>query len=90
MGEFNSDDHYHLNIIIILPTTVGTNPLEEMEQPSQSTKESEMEQLGPISKNDRMISVQFQGKPFNIIVIQVYTPTTDAKVAEAEQLYEDR
>ena len=36
-----------------------------------------------------MISVQFQGKPFNIIVIQVYTPTTDAKVAEAEQLYED-
>ena len=36
-----------------------------------------------------MISAQFQGKPFNIIVIQVYAPTTDAKVAEAEQLYED-
>ena len=31
MGEFNSDDQYHLNIIIILPTTVGKNPLEEME-----------------------------------------------------------
>ena len=48
-----------------------------------------MQYLDAVSKNDRMISVHFQGKPFNIIVIQVYTPTTDAKVAEAEQLYED-
>ena len=38
-------------------------------------------------KNDRMISVHFQGKPFNITVIQVYTPTNNAK--EAEQFYED-
>ena len=38
-------------------------------------------------KNDRMISVHFQGKPFNITVIQVYAPTTDAE--EADQFYED-
>ena len=40
-------------------------------------------------KNDRMISVRFQGKPFNITVIQVYAPTTNAKEAEVEQIYED-
>ena len=40
-------------------------------------------------KNDRMISVRFQGKPFNIIVIQVYAPTSNAKEAEIEQFYED-
>ena len=40
-------------------------------------------------KNDRMISVRFQGKPFNITVIQVYSPTTDAEEAEADQFYED-
>ena len=40
------------------------------------------------SKNDRMISVRFQGKPFNITVIQVYAPATDAEEAEAEWFYE--
>ena len=45
--------------------------------------------LGCSLKNDRMISVCFQGKPFNITVIQVYALTSDAKEAEAEQLYED-
>ena len=40
-------------------------------------------------KNDRMISVRFQGKPFDITVIQVYAPTTNAKEAEAELFYED-
>ena len=40
-------------------------------------------------KNDRMILVHFQGKPFNITVIQVYTPTTNAEEAEVEQFYED-
>ena len=40
-------------------------------------------------KNDRMISVHFQGKPFNITVIQVYVPTTNAKEAEVGQFYED-
>ena len=40
-------------------------------------------------KNDRMISVCFQDKPFNITVIQVYAPTTNAKEAEVQQLYND-
>ena len=40
-------------------------------------------------KNDRMISVHFQGKPFNITVIQVYAPTTDAEEAEVDWFYED-
>ena len=41
------------------------------------------------SQNDRMISVRFQGKPFNITVIQVYARTSNAKQAEVEWLYED-
>ena len=40
-------------------------------------------------RNDRMISVCFQGKPFNVTIIQIYSPTTDAKEAEVDQLYED-
>ena len=45
--------------------------------------------LGCNLKNDRIISVHFQGKPFNITVIQVYAPTSNAEEAEAEQFYED-
>ena len=45
--------------------------------------------LGCNLKNDRMISVHFQGKPFNIIVIQVYAPTTNTEEAEVEWFYED-
>ena len=45
--------------------------------------------LGGNLKNDRMISVHLQGKPFNITVIQVYAPTSNAEEAEVEQLYED-
>ena len=45
--------------------------------------------LGCNLKNDTMISVCFQGTPFNITVIQVYAPTTDAKEAEVEWFYED-
>ena len=45
--------------------------------------------LGRNIKNNRMISVHFQGKPFNITVIQVYAPTSNAKEAEVEQFYED-
>ena len=45
--------------------------------------------LGYNLKNDRMISVCFQGKPFNITVIQVYAPTSNAEEAEVEQFYED-
>ena len=82
----------------IISTTVGKNSLEEMEQPSQSTKESEVQNLDAISNNDRMISLCFQGKPFYITVIQVYAPTSNAEKAEVEsnaekaeveQLYED-
>ena len=40
-------------------------------------------------KNDRIISVRFQGKPFNITVIQAYAPTSNTEEAEVEQLYED-
>ena len=45
--------------------------------------------LGCNLKNDRMISVRFQGKPFNIMVIQVYAPTSNAEEAEVEWFYED-
>ena len=45
--------------------------------------------LGYSLKNDRMILVHFQGKPFNITVIQVYAPTSNAEEAEVEQVYED-
>ena len=55
----------------------------------QTSKESEMQYLGAISKKDRMVSVHFQVKQFNITVIQVYAPTTNAKEAEVEWFYED-
>ena len=45
--------------------------------------------LGCSLKNDRMISVNFQSKPFNIMVIQVYAPTSNAEEAEVERFYED-
>ena len=45
--------------------------------------------LGCNLKNDRMISVHFQGKPFNIMVIHIYAPTSNAEEAEIEQFYED-
>ena len=48
-----------------------------------------MQYLGAVSKNEKMISVHFQGKPFNITVIQVYSPTTNAKEAEVEHFCED-
>ena len=48
-----------------------------------------MQYLDAISKNDRMISVHFQGKPLNITVIQAYAPTSNAEEAEVEWFYED-
>ena len=75
----------------VISTTVGKNPLEKMEQLSQSTKESEILVCKSVLvcnlKNYRKISVCFQGKPFNITLIQLYVPTTNAK--EAEQFYDD-
>ena len=55
---------------------------------SYSTEESEMQFLGAVSKMT-VLSVHFQGKPFNIKVIQVYAPTTNAKEAEVEWLYHE-
>ena len=48
-----------------------------------------MQYLDAISKKDRVISVHFQGKPFNIMVIQAYTTTSNTKEAEVERSYED-
>ena len=75
----------------IMSTTVRKNPLEEMEQPSQSAEESEMQYFGAIfeKKKTRVISVHFQGKAFNITAIQVYAPTTDAEETEVDQFYKD-
>ena len=72
----------------IISTTVGRNPSEEMEQPSWSTRVQNAV-LGCNLKNDRIISVCFQGKPFNITVIQVYALNSNAEEAEVEQFYED-
>ena len=85
--EISELKRLNLTQMTIISTTVGKNPLEEMEQPSQSTRESEMQYLAAISKNYRMISVRFQGKPFSITVI--LAPTCNAEGAEVEWLYED-
>ena len=63
----------------IISTTVGKNPLEENGVAIIVNKRVQNAELGCNLKNDRMISVHFQGKPFNITVIQVYAPTTNAK-----------
>ena len=72
----------------IISTTVGKNPLKEMEQPSQLTRVQNAV-LGCKLKNNKIISVRFQGKPFRITVIQVYAPTTNAEEAEVEWFYEN-
>ena len=79
MGKFNQ--------MTIISTTLGKNHLKEMEQPSESTKESEMQYLDATSKNDRMNPVCFQGEPCNITVIQVYAPTSNAE--EAKRFYDN-
>ena len=71
----------------IIFTTVGKNPLEEMEYLSQSTKQSKMQYLGAVSKMTEW-SVCFQGN-INIAVIQVYVPTSNAGEADAAWFYED-
>ena len=65
---------------------MGKKPLKEMEWPSHSTKESEMQYLGAISRQQN--DPCYKGKPFNITVIQVYAPTTNAKEAEDEPFYQ--
>ena len=81
MGEFNSDDHY---IYYREQESLRRNGVAIM-----VNKRVRNTVLGCNLKSDRMISVRFQGKPFNITVIQVYAPTRNAEEAEAEQFYED-
>ena len=81
-------ERVNLNQMNSISTTVGKNPLEEMESPSQSIRVQNAV-LGRNLKNNRMISVRLQGKPFNMTVIQVYAPTSNAEEAEVERFYED-
>ena len=81
MGEFNSDDHY---IYYCRQESLRRNGVAIM-----VTKRVQNAVLGCNLKNDRMISVHFQGKQFNIPVIQVYLPTSNAEEAEVELFYED-
>ena len=74
MGEFNSDDHYIYHC--------GKESLRRNRVAIIVNKRVCNAVLGCNFKNDRMISVRFQGKPFNITVIQVYAPTTNAKETE--------
>ena len=73
----------------IISTTVGRNPSEKNGVAIMVNKRVRTAVLGCNLKNDRMISVCFQGKPFNITVIQAYAPTSNAEEAEVEQFYED-
>ena len=78
MGEFNSDDHY-----------IYYSGQESLRRNGVAIMVNERVQnavLGCNLKNDRMISIRFQGKPFNIMLIQAYAPTSNAEV---EQFYED-
>ena len=73
----------------IISTSAGRNPSEETGVAIMVNKRVQNAVLGCNLKNDRMISVHFQSKPFNITVIQVYPPTSNAEEAEVEQFYED-
>ena len=81
MGEFNSDDHYIYNC--------RQESLRRNGVAIVANKRVRNAVLGCNLKNDRMISVSLQGKPFNITVIQVYAPTSNAEEAEVERFYED-
>ena len=74
MCEFNSDDHY---IYYCGQESLGRNGVAII-----VNKRVQNPVLGCNLKNDRMISVRFQGKPFNITVIQVYAPTSNSEEAE--------
>ena len=80
MGEFKSDDHC---IYYCGKESLGRNGVALIVNRVWNAV------LGCNLKNDRMISVHFQGKPFNIAVIQVYAPTSNAEENEVEWFYED-
>ena len=81
MGEFNSDDHYIYYC--------GQKSLRRNGVAIIVNKRVQNAVLGCSLKNNRMISVHFQGKPFNVTVIQVYAPTSYAEEAEDERFHED-
>ena len=80
MGEFNSDDHYIYYC--------GQESLRRNGVAIRVKKRVQNAVLGCNLKNDRMIFVHFQGKPFNITVIQAYAPTSNAEEAKVEWFYE--
>ena len=77
----------NLTQMTIISTTVGQESLRRNGVAITVNKRVQNAVLGCNLKNNRMISVRFQGKPFNIMVIQVYAPTSNAE--EVEQFYED-
>ena len=81
MGKFHSDDHYIYYC--------GQESLRRNGVAIMISKRVQNAVLGCNLKNDRKISVRFQGKPFNITIIQVYAPTSNAEEPEVEQFYED-
>ena len=81
MGEFNSDEHF---IYYCAQESCRRNRVT-----LTVNKRVQNAVLGCNLKNNRMISVHFQDKPFNITVIQVYAPITNAEEAEIERFYED-
>ena len=81
MGEFNSDDHYLYYC--------GQESLRRNGVALIVNKKVQNAVLECSLKNDRMVSLRFQGKPFKITVIQVYAPTSNAEEAEAEWFYKD-
>ena len=81
MGEFNSDDHYIYYC--------GKESLRRNGVAMMVNKRVRNAVLGCNLKSDRMISVHLQGKPFNITIIQVYAPTSNAEEAEVERFYDD-
>ena len=81
MGEFNSDDQYIYYC--------GQESLRRNEVALIVNRRVQNAVPGCNLKNDRMVSVRFQGKPFNITVIQVYAPMSNAEEAEDEWFYED-
>ena len=82
MGEFNSYDHY---IFYGRQESLRRNGVALI-----VNKRVQNAVLGCNLKNETMISVHFQGKPFSVTVIQFYAPTTNAEEAKVEQFYEDR
>ena len=81
MGEFNSDDHY---IYFCGEESLRRNGVAIM-----VNKRVRNAVLGCDLKNDRMISVRFQGKPFDIMVIHIYVLTSNAEESEVEWFYGD-